>query len=89
MFIAAGLSIIAVFISIRCPSNASKVPTSILWYIIGGAVYILGASFYIARVPERCSPGRFDLCGASHQIFHVAVLIGCGIHFWQNYVLFN
>ena len=66
MFIAAGLSIIAVFISIRYPSNVSKMPTNILWYIIGGGVYIIGASFYIARVPERCSPGRFDLCGASH-----------------------
>jgi adiponectin receptor len=26
------------------------------------------------RLPERLSPGTFDIWGASHQIFHVAIL---------------
>jgi len=66
MFIAAGMSIIAVFIAIRCFGNSNKIETNIVWYLVGGGIYILGALFYIARVPERCSPGKFDLCGASH-----------------------
>lgn len=32
----------------------------------GGAIYIGGAVMYALRVPERCKPGHFDLCGASH-----------------------
>ena len=26
------------------------------------------------RVPERFAPGKFDIWGSSHQIFHVAIL---------------
>ena len=89
MFMLAGLSFIGVLIQIRVPASPDKLPTSALWYGLGGAVYILGAMIYIARVPERCNPGHFDLCGASHQIFHCAVLVGCTMHFTQNYFLFN
>lgn len=89
MFILAGLSIIVTFIAIRCWPNEDKVETTVWGYAVGGAIYILGACIYTARVPERCKPGTFDLCGASHQIFHLAVLGGAGIHFWQNFVLFG
>ena len=48
-------------------------------WLIGGFVYIGGALIYGFRIPERCFPYRFDLVGASHQIFHVAVLGGFAI----------
>ena len=35
-------------------------------YALGGYIYIQGAIFYMIRCPERCSPGKFDVCGASH-----------------------
>ena len=45
-----------------------------------GAVYIAGALIYVAHIPERWSPYTFDIIGASHQIFHVCVLIGAWLH---------
>jgi predicted membrane channel-forming protein YqfA (hemolysin III family) len=60
------LSIVAVFIAIRVNQNPYKLPTDVIWYSIGGLVYIIGAILYIVRIPERCSPGKFDYCGASH-----------------------
>lgn len=33
------------------------------------------------RLPERLHPGRYDLFGTSHQIFHVFVLIGAGCQY--------
>ncbi|KAK9255496.1 hemolysin-III related-domain-containing protein [Lipomyces tetrasporus] len=46
-----------------------------LQYLIAeGALYIGGAAIYAARIPERWRPGRFDLFGSSHQIFHMCVL---------------
>jgi adiponectin receptor len=33
-----------------------------------------------ARVPERLSPGTFDIWGSSHQIFHLLVLAAAGSH---------
>lgn len=41
------------------------------------------------RCPERCKPGRFDLCGASHQIFHFAVVSAALLHFSLNYQIFR
>lgn len=40
----------------------------------------MGANFYQAKVPERFAPGRFDVWGHSHQIFHVCVLLGAASH---------
>ena len=39
------------------------------------ALYALGFAFYVSRWPERARPGRFDLFGASHQLWHLCVLL--------------
>ena len=33
------------------------------------------------QIPERWFPYTFDIFGASHQIFHVAVMVAAVIHF--------
>lgn len=50
------------------------------WMVLQGALYILGAGLYAARIPERFRPGAFDIWGASHQIFHVLVLVAAMAH---------
>ncbi|KAJ5891972.1 ADIPOR-like receptor [Penicillium subrubescens] len=50
------------------------------WLLLQGFLYILGASIYAARVPERLRPGQFDLFGHSHQIFHVLVVCAAVTH---------
>jgi len=66
MFMAAGLSAVAIFLAIDLIPNDYKLERTVLWYGIGGYVYIQGAVLYVLRVPERCKPGAFDFCGASH-----------------------
>lgn len=61
------------------------------WLILEGVFYISGAILYAARFPERiyhkgehCDkkiPGRFDLFGHLHQIFHFMVVIAAACHF--------
>ncbi|KAL5225312.1 hypothetical protein ABZP36_011951 [Zizania latifolia] len=46
-----------------------------------GALYGLGVAVYAARVPERWFPGRFDLVGHSHQLFHLLVVAGAYAHY--------
>ncbi|KAF9347637.1 hypothetical protein BGX26_000896 [Mortierella sp. AD094] len=46
-----------------------------------GAAYVFGVLIYGSRTPECFFPGKFDNFGASHQIFHICVLIGCTVHF--------
>ncbi|OJD19445.1 hypothetical protein AJ78_00619 [Emergomyces pasteurianus Ep9510] len=52
----------------------------LFWLVLQGALYIIGASIYAARVPERWHPGRFDILGSSHQIFHVLVVLAAVSH---------
>jgi adiponectin receptor len=49
--------------------------------LYGGMVYIGGAAILSLRVPEKFFPRTFDLVGASHNIWHLAVLTGCAWHF--------
>eukprot|EP00899_Mesostigma_viride_P004495 jgi/Mesvir1/14046/Mv02502-RA.1 len=46
-----------------------------------GGMYILGAIVYTLRVPERWHPGKFDLAGHSHQIFHILVVLAAYTHY--------
>ncbi|KAG0737372.1 hypothetical protein G6F57_002821 [Rhizopus arrhizus] len=55
--------------------------------------YISGALIYGFRFPERMKPGAFNYFGASHQIFHICVVIALLAHylgvlsamaFWHN-----
>ncbi|KAJ6816067.1 heptahelical transmembrane protein 4-like [Iris pallida] len=52
------------------------------WYELAmGTFYGLGVAAYVARVPERWMPGRFDIVGHSHQLFHVLVIAGAYTHY--------
>ncbi|RAL44184.1 hypothetical protein DM860_016430 [Cuscuta australis] len=48
--------------------------------------YIVGAVFYVSRIPERWKPGAFDLAGQSHQIFHVFVIFGALAHYGAAHI---
>jgi adiponectin receptor len=51
-------------------------------------VYGLGACIYASQIPERWFPGLFDYCGASHNIWHIAVLGGILFHYFAMQELF-
>jgi adiponectin receptor len=50
------------------------------WVVLQGVLYICGAGVYAARIPEKWAPGRCDIWGSSHQIFHVLVVLAAGCH---------
>ncbi|KAL0543157.1 hypothetical protein IC582_018245 [Cucumis melo] len=49
--------------------------------ILMGILYGLGALVYAARIPERWMPGKFDIAGHSHQLFHILVVAGAYTHY--------
>lgn len=63
--------------------------TGLDWLILQGALYILGAFIYASRIPEKWYPGRFDLVGHSHQIFHVLVILAAVAHLRGLIVAFD
>lgn len=59
------------------------------WLLLSGALYTFGAVLYAARVPERFFPGRLDYFGASHQLFHINVLLAAIAHYVSIYTAYN
>lgn len=49
--------------------------------VLMGVLYGIGALVYALRVPERWMPGRFDIAGHSHQLFHVLVVAAACVHY--------
>ena len=45
-------------------------------YIAVGISYLGGLYIYTVRCPERHKPGNYNICGHSHQIWHVMVVLG-------------
>lgn len=52
------------------------------WVMLQGALYIFGAFLYAVRWPECRYPGRFDIWGSSHQLFHVLVVLAGATHLY-------
>ncbi|KAJ2901556.1 ADIPOR-like receptor SPBC12C2.09c [Zalerion maritima] len=50
------------------------------WVLLQGILYITGATTYALRFPEKKWPGRFDIWGSSHQIFHWFVVAAATSH---------
>ncbi|KAH3668559.1 hypothetical protein OGAPHI_002313 [Ogataea philodendri] len=50
------------------------------YVLLEGLGYISGAIIYAMRTPEKHAPGRFDIWGNSHQIFHVLVVLSAYSH---------
>ena len=44
-------------------NSSDTMPTAKIAIFLGisGMTYIIGAQFYIHKVPERCKPGFFDI----------------------------
>jgi adiponectin receptor len=43
--------------------------------------YVAGLVFYTNRWPEKWRPGAFDTWFSSHQLWHVAILVGIYYHY--------
>ena len=81
-FLAMGLSsFIPVFHGFAIYGGARMWAASGLPYYLGeGGLIALGAFFYATRYPESLRPGRFDIWGCSHSIFHVLVVAAAVVH---------
>lgn len=54
--------------------------------ILMGILYGVGALIYATRIPERWKPGKFDIAGNSHQLFHIFVVAGAYTHYQAGLV---
>ena len=46
------------------------------YFFLGFILFTLCIVFYLGLIPERYYPGKLDIFGHSHQIFHVLSVLG-------------
>ncbi|EXC17684.1 ADIPOR-like receptor [Morus notabilis] len=66
--------------------NQKEALQTTCYEVLMGVFYGLGALVYAARIPERWRPGKFDIAGHSHQLFHVLVVAGAYTHYCAGLV---
>ncbi|KAL4881415.1 mPR-like GPCR protein [Aspergillus karnatakaensis] len=59
------------------------------YYLLEGLALIAGVFFYATHFPEYWIPEKFDIWGASHQIFHLFVVLSAAIHLWTLFSVFD
>mmetsp|Transcript_8793 Transcript_8793/g.7765 ORF Transcript_8793/g.7765 Transcript_8793/m.7765 type:complete len:303 (+) Transcript_8793:668-1576(+) len=52
------------------------------YYVLMGISYLGGLSIYAVKCPERWHPGKFDIWGHSHQLWHLCVLGGIAFQYF-------
>ncbi|OWF35912.1 membrane progestin receptor beta-like [Mizuhopecten yessoensis] len=48
-------------------------------------VSTISVFFFSSHLPERVFPGKFDIVGQGHQVFHVLCVVGTLLEFWAAY----
>ncbi|KAF9891381.1 hypothetical protein FE257_004237 [Aspergillus nanangensis] len=83
-FVATGFSAFAPIIhgSLIFPYEQLDRQAGLRYYYAEGVVLLLGVFFYATHFPESRRPKRFDIWGASHQLFHLMVVAGALIHLY-------
>ena len=58
-----------------------KMPHLIYWYI-GGVIYVCGGLFFVTRLPEKYIPNKFDYFFHSHSNLHLCVVLAFIAHYF-------
>ncbi|KAJ6566965.1 hemolysin-III related-domain-containing protein [Mycena capillaripes] len=82
-FFACGMVAIVPLVHAVCRNGwkETSASTSFGWLLLEVVFYVGGAILYSERWPEYIWPGRFDLIGSSHQIFHICSLLAVLSHY--------
>jgi len=67
-----------IYLSVTSPEQSDNLNfvSSLPYFLAVGVSYLGGLVIYSFKIPERFSPGKFDIYGHSHQIWHCCVLLG-------------
>lgn len=69
--------------------NEMWVRSGMPYWFLEGIFYLIGAFFFVTRLPESIWPGRFDIWFSSHQFFHIFVVIASLVHLYGVWVAFD
>ncbi|KAM5429719.1 hypothetical protein McanMca71_006151 [Microsporum canis] len=90
-FVATGLSAFAPIIHAATIFSYAQLTQQlgVGYYLLEGLMLITGTIFYATQFPESWIPEKFDIWGASHQIFHILVVLSSIIHIIGIFTVFD
>jgi len=87
MFVAIGISVATPVFHFSIAHGT--IPVFAQYAALGGAFYIIGATFYGSKFPECKFPGKCDIWCQSHSIFHIWVVLGALTHYRALHILYE
>ena len=62
--------------------NATVLADNAPLFLSGMAVAGAGAGLFVYAIPESYAPGKFDIVGSSHQLWHICIFVftAVGLH---------
>jgi len=83
-FVATGFSAFAPIVhgALLFPYSQFDRQTGLRYYYLEGVLIMIGVWFYATHFPESCRPKRYDICGASHQLFHLFIVLSAAAHYY-------
>jgi hemolysin III len=76
-WLSAGVYVVMGWLCVSAIGQMSALPvSSIVWMLIGGIIYTLGAVIYATKI-FNFVPGKFGF----HEVWHIFVLLGAAAHF--------
>ncbi|KAH7025834.1 mPR-like GPCR protein [Microdochium trichocladiopsis] len=90
-FVATGLSAFAPIAHavLIFPYGQLDKQSGLRYYYLEGVFILLGAVVYATHWPESSRPNKYDIWGASHQLFHVLVVLGALAHLYGIFSAFD
>lgn len=90
VFLTAGIEGVAgcVYYGFHDPQS-ELFPMRFFSIFLGGAFYIVGVIIYGFHFPEVVWPGKFDIFGQSHNLFHFFVVFGAFTHLYSTVTAFQ
>mmetsp|Transcript_41500 Transcript_41500/g.47870 ORF Transcript_41500/g.47870 Transcript_41500/m.47870 type:complete len:116 (-) Transcript_41500:26-373(-) len=90
LFVVLGVSSAYPIVQFVLFRNVETMPVfPVMYYVLGGGIYIFGAFIYSVRFPEAIFPGKFDFFGHSHNLWHFFVLLAAITHYYGSLELYH
>ncbi|KAK0524301.1 inc metabolism membrane protein [Tilletia horrida] len=66
----------------------SKTASFVMPIVPSLLAYVFGIFIYALEIPERFAPGRFDIFGHAHQIWHASIIVAILLH-WRAVIIWH
>lgn len=88
-FLALNAAMVAPIVHLFHVHGYTKAQAFVAPFGLSVLTYVVGLLFYAFHFPECCAPGKFDIWGASHNMWHLCIVGAIILHYRAVFHVFN